>query len=119
MRALDGGLPNLADWNFCGCEWYHRIETLNTGWGARKLDRVRFPPVTRWRFGFVDPSDVLRWRHIIPASPRKVHVDGRGCPVCARDSSDWGCILCKSVGTLKALAQIMAEQFDSFVDREY
>jgi len=76
---------------FLWVRWYHRIETLNTGWGARKLDRVRFPPVTSdGAFGFVDPSDVLRCCHIIPAfSHGKVHVDGRGLSRCARDSSDW------------------------------
>jgi hypothetical protein len=76
---------------FLWVRWYQRTAVLNTGWGARKLDTVQFPPVTSDEaFGFVDPSEVLRCCHIVPAFAQgKVHIDGRGRSRCARDSSDW------------------------------
>jgi|SRR6266436_7027565 len=88
--------PGMTDYqprrmNFLWVRWYRRIERILTGWGARRLDRLEFPPVAgEDAFGFIDPSDVLRCCHIIPAfSSGKVHEDGRGLSFCARDSSDW------------------------------
>jgi hypothetical protein len=76
---------------FLWVRWYERVETVSAGWAARKLDRVHFPPVAEeGSFGFIDPADVLRCCHIVPAfSGGKSHTDGRGLSLCARDSSDW------------------------------
>ncbi|KIM91270.1 hypothetical protein PILCRDRAFT_1439 [Piloderma croceum F 1598] len=41
-------------------------------------------------FGFLDPSDVLRGSHIVPAFAKgKLHPDGKGLLHLAQDSSDW------------------------------
>ena len=55
------------------------------------LDRIRFGPMAADdTFGFLDPSVVLRGCHIIPAFAKgKLHSDGKGMSLCARDSSDW------------------------------
>ena len=43
-------------------------------------------------FGFVDPADVLRGCHIIPAfSSGRAHSDGHGLSHSAVDSNDWKC----------------------------
>jgi hypothetical protein len=71
-------------------QWYGYVETA-AGWDSHKLDCVWFPCVTREDvFGFVDPSDVLRSCHIIPAfSKGKLHQDGIGSSRLAKDSSSW------------------------------
>jgi hypothetical protein len=76
---------------FLWVRWYRVIKTPSTGWTARKLDCVQFPPLSNDdSFGFVDPSDVLRACHIIPRfSKGEVHEDGKGLSLCAKDSLDW------------------------------
>ena len=63
---------------------------MHNGWLDQKLDRIKFHSmVEQDAFGFVDPSDVLRGCHVIPAFSRGLfHSDGKGTP-CAKDSSDW------------------------------
>lgn len=75
---------------FLWVRWYEE-DALSTGWTDRCLDRVRFPPVTREdAFGFIDPADVLRSCHLIPAFYRgKAYSDGIGMSHCAQDSNDW------------------------------
>lgn len=70
--------------------WYDRLE-VPSGWDARRLDRIQFTPMNDDNaFGFVDPSDILRGCHIIPAFRYgKRHLDGKGLSTCAQDSSDW------------------------------
>jgi hypothetical protein len=76
---------------FLWVRWYHLEPTNSTGWSAHKLDRIRFPPIAEDdSFGFIDPSDVLRSCHIIPAfACKKVHEDNKGLSRCARDLLDW------------------------------
>jgi hypothetical protein len=87
--------PGMKDYQprrmeFLWVRWYRHMET-NAGWSARRLDRLQFLPVVDDdAFGFLDPSDVLRSCHIVPAfSSGKVHVDERGLSFCAGDSADW------------------------------
>lgn len=60
-------------------------------WSNCKLDRLRFPPMANEdAFGFLDPADVVRGCHIIPAfASGKRYLDGRGISPCAKDSKDW------------------------------
>jgi len=58
---------------------------------SHHLDRLSFLP---WEveeaFGFIDPADVLRSCHIIPAfSAGKSFPNGGGSSSCAHDSEDW------------------------------
>jgi hypothetical protein len=67
------------------------MDTSFSGWNARKLDRVQFASITDDdAFGFVDPSDILRGCHIVPAfASGRLHADGKGLSHCAQDSMDW------------------------------
>ena len=88
--------PGMTDYqprrmDFLWVRWYQRIDSIDAGWCARRLDCLQFPVVDREdAFGFIDPSDVLRCCHIVPAfSKGMAHTDGRGFSFSARDSSDW------------------------------
>lgn len=76
---------------FLWVRWYDVIEVNNSGWGPRKLDRLKFRRMAcPDAFGFVDPSDVLRGCHIAPRFREgKLHLDGYGLSARARDLSDW------------------------------
>jgi hypothetical protein len=76
---------------FLWVRWYRNIGTIGTGWQARKLDRIQFPSLSEDdSFGFLDPSNVLRGCHVVPAfAKRKLHSDNRGLSHCAQDASDW------------------------------
>jgi hypothetical protein len=71
---------------FLWVRWFHYV-----GRRDLRLDTVRFPPVgSEDAFGFVDPKDVLRACHIIPAFARgKSHSDEVSISRCARDGNDW------------------------------
>jgi hypothetical protein len=69
--------------------WYQSVGSSVQN--AFKLHLIRFLPVADAEaFGFVDPLDIVRGCHIIPAFAKgKRHVDGRGLSRYAADSSDW------------------------------
>jgi hypothetical protein len=71
---------------FLWVRWFQYV-----GWRDLRLDSVRFPAVeAEDAFGFVDPRDVLRSCHIIPAFARgRNHSDGISISRCARDGNDW------------------------------
>ena len=76
---------------FVWVHWYELVGGRHSAWGTRKLDRLRFPPLAAdSSFGFIDPQDVLRGCHIIPAfSKGKRHLDGKGLSFLAKDAADW------------------------------
>lgn len=78
---------------FLWVRWYQLLEGAGTkqGWAANKLDQVRLTPINDdSAFGFVDPSDVLRGCHVVPAfSTGVLHIDGKGLSRCAKDLKDW------------------------------
>lgn len=76
---------------FVWVRWYERDHSLSAGYTSKRLDRVHFPPMIHEdSFGFLDPDDILRACHIIPAlSQGRLHTDGRGISHCAQDSQDW------------------------------
>lgn len=77
--------------DFLWVRWYETMPATDDGWDTCELDCLRFPPLNREdSFGFLDPVDVLRECHIIPAfakGPR--HADGMGLSRCAKDGQDW------------------------------
>jgi hypothetical protein len=88
--------PGMVDYQphrleFLWVRWYRNMDAVVAGWQARKLDRVQFAPMSEDdSFGFLDPSDVLRGCHLVPAfSKGKRHLDRKGLSRCAQDSSDW------------------------------
>jgi hypothetical protein len=85
----------MVDYNarrvdFLWVRWFE-YDGRSPGWADCKLDSVRFPSMSReGAFGFVDPGDVLRACHIIPAfATGKVHSDQVGLSLCAHDTQDW------------------------------
>ena len=77
--------------NFLWVRWFEVMNPGSSGWEAYKLDSVRFPPLCdEASFGFVDPKDVLRGCHIIPAFAKgQHHQNGAGVSRCAKDSNDY------------------------------
>jgi hypothetical protein len=67
------------------------MDTMATSWQAQKLDCIQFPSMFKGNtFGFLDPSDVLRGCHIVPAFAKgKLHSDSKGLLHCTQDASDW------------------------------
>src|ERR1700722_17608570 len=86
--------PDMLDYAprkvyFLWVRWFDYIGKATT-WRDHRLDSLRFPPMaSNSAFGFVDPKDVLRGCHIVPAfKDGKVHSDGIGLSHCANDSQD-------------------------------
>jgi hypothetical protein len=73
--------------------WVRRFVYVgkSVDWEDCALDRVHFSPMAdEDSFGFVDPANVLRGSHIIPAfNSGKVHSDGVALSRCAGDAQDW------------------------------
>lgn len=48
--------------------WFHRDRTSPSGWIAKRLPRLTFIPDNKdGAFGFLDPADIVRASHIMPA----------------------------------------------------
>lgn len=90
---VDPGMLNYQPhrMEFLWVRWYKNTGVLHNRWDEEKLDRICFTSVTEDdTFRFIDPSAILRSCHIIPAFARgRLHDDGKGMSVCAKDSSDW------------------------------
>lgn len=83
-----------ADYNprrveFLWVRWYGLAQAPK----RHRFESLSFPPMANTdSFGFVDPADVLRACHIVPAfSTGRTHTDGRGLSSCAMDAKDWKC----------------------------
>jgi hypothetical protein len=76
---------------FLWVRWFEYEGRQSTSWSDLKLDSINFPPMaTEGAFGFVDPRDVLRSSHIIPAFAKgKRHRDGIRLSRLANDGHDW------------------------------
>lgn len=76
---------------FLWVRWYELVEGRHSSWGARKLDRLRFPALANdSSFGFIDPHNILRGCHVIPAfSQGRRHPEGKGVSLLAKDAVDW------------------------------
>lgn len=72
--------------------WVRWFKKITTGsWKKHKLECISFPPMANdCSFGFLDPNDVVRACHIVPAFSSGVrHPDSQGLSLCARDSADF------------------------------
>jgi hypothetical protein len=77
---------------FLWVRWYNVEEGVRSGWKTWKLDRAHFPPMVDNEdvFGFLNPVDILRGCHIIPAfSGGQVHPDGKLFSYLSQDQNDW------------------------------
>lgn len=76
--------------DFLWVRWF-QYNGASVTWEESWLDSLSFPPVDEMgAFGFVDPSDVIRGCHVIPAFVRgQVYTEGDGLSPCANDVEDW------------------------------
>ena len=86
------GMRNYAarSFDFLWVRWYTVVDSTS-GWKSSTLDTVRFPPMHEdTSFGFVDPCDVLRGCHIIPAFGKgKRKERNANVSRCAEDTKDY------------------------------
>ena len=77
--------------DFLWVRWFSVVDPASSGWNSLTLDAVSFPPMNRDdSFGFVDPQDVLRGCHILPAFAKgKQHADGVSISRSAKDGRDY------------------------------
>ena len=105
--------------DFVWVRWYEYVGT-DLRWNDRHLDSVRFPPMaSKHAFGFIDPQDVLRGCHVIPAFlSGRVHCDAISLSQCAKDAQDYNryCIDRSVQFPHFMLAEVTA--VSSFVDRD-
>lgn len=88
----DGMLDyNARRIEFLWVRWFRYVGNKSYAWNDLRLDSVDFPPMAaEGAFGFIDPTDVLRSCHTIPAFAHgKARLDGVGLSRCARDANDW------------------------------
>ena len=71
--------------------WFDIETDIETDWQTLKLPTLAFPPLDQDEaFGWVDPADVLRACHIIPAFRYgQRDPEGGSRSRCAKDSKDW------------------------------
>ena len=88
--------PGMRDYrprrfDFLWVRWFKLVKPAASGWTTLTLDAVSFPPMNQdTSFGFVDPKDVLRGCHILPAFAKgEQHKDGVGISRCAKDGKDY------------------------------
>lgn len=88
--------PGMRDFearrfDFLWVRWFEIVNPGSSTRSASKLDSVRFPPMNKASsFGFVDPKDVLRGCHILPAFAKgKRQNNGVGISCCAKDGKDY------------------------------
>jgi hypothetical protein len=88
--------PGMQDYkarhlDFLWVRWFEVVEPASSGRKNSALDSVRFPPMHQnSSFGFVDPRDVLRGCHILPAFAKgKQQANEVGISRCAKDGKDY------------------------------
>jgi hypothetical protein len=70
--------------------WYEVVDPGSLGWDSSTLDTLRFPPLHQDNsFGFLDPDDVLRGCHILPAFAKKKRPANVNVSRSAKDSKDY------------------------------
>ena len=81
----------LRHFEFLWVQWFEVVDPASSGWSNSSLDMVRFPPMQHSSsFGFVDPRDVLRGCHLLPAFAKgKRQADGVSASRCAKDGTDY------------------------------
>jgi hypothetical protein len=88
--------PGMIDYaarrlDFLWVRWFRYIGASSVDWRDYSLDSIAFPAMaSEHSFGFLDPNDVLRASHVIPAFVHgKLHRDAISLSKCARDGHDW------------------------------
>ncbi|KAG8951240.1 hypothetical protein FRC03_012586 [Tulasnella sp. 419] len=77
---------------FLWVRWMGRELDAPAGWEAKRLDRIGFDIDEFYAYGFLNPSQVIRCAHLIPAFHQgRVHVDGKlqNDSLGSDDGGDW------------------------------
>lgn len=79
--------------DFLWVQWFGLDPDMRTGWQARRLPAVGFIPETDPdAFGFLDPQEVLRGAHLIPAFHHDLAeglLHPNSCARHADEAQDW------------------------------
>ncbi|KAI9068226.1 hypothetical protein FKP32DRAFT_1562162 [Trametes sanguinea] len=96
ITASSGSRPQPRRFDFLHIRWFGRDPDWESGWAAKRLERIGFVPESdEGAFDFLDPADVIRGCHLIPAfaEGRTRSLLGRSMlarPASgANDDSDW------------------------------
>jgi hypothetical protein len=88
--------PGMLDYrsrrlDFLWVRWFQSAEPGTIGWEECRLDKVSFLPMADdHAFDFIDPKDVVRGSHLVPAFlDGRVHPDLIPMSQCAEDTYDW------------------------------
>jgi hypothetical protein len=87
--------PGMQDhrarqFDFLWVRWYELVDPGTSGWSNSKLDSLCFPPLCHNEsFGFVDPADVLRGCHVLPAFGSGKRQSSIDISRCAKSSQDY------------------------------
>lgn len=59
--------PHGVEMRFLWVRWFGRDPAVSGGWKTQRLDRIGYLADADTQFGFLDPEDVVRAAHLIPA----------------------------------------------------
>ena len=87
-QGMKDYLPRCME--FLWVNWFDLVD-VPAGWEHTTLDHLRFVLITQDdAYGFVDPTNVIRGCHLIPAfSSARIHPDGIPVSWNVRDEGDW------------------------------
>ena len=103
--------------------WVQWFELEASGsWEQCSLDKGRFNPIDQTdAFGFIDPADVLRCCHLIPAfADGRQRLDGVAVSRVSRDADDWKSYYINRYVFMQTMATISLNIYGlfRFVDRD-
>ena len=79
IKVLHPNLTELTTMNVLWVRWLEVDQKYRAGWKAKRLHRVQFVPShEEGAFGFLDPVDVIRGVHLIPAFKNAHIVNSHG-----------------------------------------
>ncbi|KIJ10243.1 hypothetical protein PAXINDRAFT_86346, partial [Paxillus involutus ATCC 200175] len=117
--GMNDYLPQWLD--FLHVQWFEWIPPRR-GKSGISLDALQFLPMDDVDvFDFVDPADVLRGCHLIPAFAKgKLHQDRIAISPIAKDSEDWKCYYINRYGASTSLDDVIfySHPTQRFVDRD-
>ena len=106
--------------DFVWVRWYDYVGTESLHWSDRRLDSVRFPPMaSEHAFGFLDPRDILRGCHVVPAFvDGKLHCDSISMSQFAQDVHDFKRYCINRLVSLVLSSSHIDIPISRFVDRD-
>jgi hypothetical protein len=90
-RARSSTDPRFTRFDVVWVRWFGRDPTFKSGWRKKRLHRVGFVPDGEGvgAFGFVDPKDIVRGCHLIPAFAHGLNPQLMSKSFVQRQEGDW------------------------------